>query len=301
MTDCEQEKPRLKRRAARERAARKEAETLLEDKSRELYLANTRLHEWSATLEARVLQRTEELEQQTRELQTLLIERERFTANVTHELRTPLQGILGFANLGMTKGADAPGVKIEKWFKAIHHSGNTLLLLVNNLLDIAKLDAGMMDIVVQHFTVNELYNDVSSEFTLRCKDKGVTFSLSGDGQICLQADQFRMGQVFRNLVGNALKFCDENSEITLAATQSVNSVQLSVSNKGPQIPHSEAESIFEAFVESTSTRSNSGGTGLGLAICKHIISAHKGEIWLNTASSDTCFVVEIPNRMQAAA
>jgi signal transduction histidine kinase len=292
---------RLQRRANRERAARHEAEKLLENKSRELYLANQRLQEWSNTLEARVQKRTEELELQTRELQALISERERFTANVTHELRTPLQGILGFANLGINRGANASQEKIEKWFKAIHHSGDTLLQLVNNLLDIAKLDAGMMEIVIQHFTVEELFNDVYNEFTLRCKDKNVSLELSGDGQIVIDADQFRLGQVFRNLIGNALKFCNEATTITVQVSDTDTSIKIAVINKGPRIPDEEARSIFKAFVKSSSSRDNSGGTGLGLAICKHIISAHDGNIWLDTTHPDTCFMVELNKAHRAVA
>ncbi len=302
MTESDKEAiKRLERRANRERTARQEAEKLLENKSRELFLANNRLQEWSSKLEERVMKRTGELEQQTRELQALITERERFTANVTHELRTPLQGILGFANLGISRAESATREKNEKWFKAIHHSGDTLLTLVNNLLDIAKLDAGMMEIVLQHFTVEDLYNDVYNEFTLRCKEKNVSLNLSGDGSIILEADQFRMGQVFRNLIGNALKFCDESSAITMHVTDTSSNIQIAVVNCGPRIPDNEADAIFQAFIESSSSRDNSGGTGLGLAICKHIVSAHDGNIWLDTSHTDTCFVVEMKQRHRAAA
>jgi len=181
MSDLEKELGRLQKRTERERAARQEAERLLEHKSRELYEANQRLQEWSSTLEERVLHRTEELEQQTRELQVLVSDRERFTAALTHELRTPLQGILGFANLGISRGDKASYVKIEKWFNAIHRSGETLLTLVNNLLDVAKFDAGMMEIAPIDFSAEDLYNDAYNEFTLRCKDKNVSFKLEGDG------------------------------------------------------------------------------------------------------------------------
>ena len=158
---------RLERRAGRERMARQEAERLLESKSRELYLANTNLQEWSNNLEEQVRQRTAEIQQKNTELETLIAERERFTANITHELRSPLQGILGFANLGISRGETASKEKIEKWFQTIQNSGDTLLALVNNLLDMAKLDAGMMDIVIQHFTVQALFDDVYNEFSLR--------------------------------------------------------------------------------------------------------------------------------------
>ena len=294
MSEPQPDLARLERRALRERQARLQAEKLLETKSRELYLANLSLLESSNTLEERVQQRTEELELQTRELQVLLKERERFTANITHELRTPLQGILGFANLGANRCAKASPEKLEKWFKTIHQSGETLLALVNNLLDLAKLDANMMEIVHQNFTVEELFQDVYNEFSLRCKDNNVRLELTGDSDFILEADQFRMGQVFRNLIGNALKFCDKPSTIELHALEKKTTVELSVTNEGPQIPHTEAESIFEAFVESSTTRDNSEGTGLGLAICKYIIDAHHGDIRLDTKRPHTCFVVEIP-------
>lgn len=290
----QQDIDRLTRRAERERHSRQQAEKLLESKSRELYLANQSLVESSNTLEERVQQRTEEIEQQTRELQVLIKERERFTANVTHELRTPLQGILGFASLGESRCANATPEKLEKWFKTIHLSGETLLALVNNLLDIAKLDANMMDIVHQNFTVNDLFQDVNNEFALRFKEKNIRLELNAVNDIMLEADQFRMGQVFRNLIGNALKFCDKSTTIELQALEHKSTIELRVINKGPRIPGTEAKTIFDSFVESSSTRGNSGGTGLGLAICKHIIEAHHGDIHLDTSHTSTCFVVEIP-------
>ena len=281
----------------RQRKARLEAEKLLEDKSRELYESRQSLFNLSVELEKRVEERTRELENQTRELTLASTARENFLANITHELRTPLQGILGFAKLGSRRAETSTSEKIGIYFDTIEKSGNTLLTLVNNLLDISKFDAGMTKLDCSNFDITELIHEIEQEFLLRCEEKNVEIHIAEYEEYLVIADRFRLLQVLRNLISNAIKFCHSNSTITISLECRDALTHVSVSNEGPNIPPDELKIIFDPFVEASNTRNKSGGTGLGLAICKQIVCAHGGSI--NVMSSDelTCFFFSFPDNL----
>jgi len=281
----------------RERAARRSAERLLEEKSLELYNSNQELIALSQELEERVAERTDLLRKQTEELIKVSNARERFMANITHELRTPLQGILGFAKLGSSRVESAATEKLVKYFDTIYSSGETLLALVNNLLDLASLNSSMLEINYSRFEFKTAVTEVANELSLMAKARNLRFDVLVDYDGDIVADRFRFQQVLRNLYGNAIKFSHTDTIILVSCELNDGGFEIRVTNTGVPIPPDEAESIFDPFTESSNTRDSGGGTGLGLAICKQIIAAHNGTLWLESTDTQNCFALRIPDNL----
>jgi len=215
-----------------------------------------------------------------------------FLANVSHELRTPMHAILSFAQLGREKAEKAPRQKLREHFDRVHMSGERLLALVNDLLDLSKLEAGKMLVDARPLDVTSVIWAVFGELEPLAAAKRQTLVLLPP-EVTTQAtvDATRLGQVMRNLLSNAIKFTPDGGRIAIMidhtslvagrrATDSgaARALRITVSDAGIGIPADELESIFDKFVQSKRTQSGAGGTGLGLAICKEIVQAHGGSI-----------------------
>lgn len=210
-----------------------------------------------------------------------------FLANISHELRTPLHGILAFAALGLKKIESAPREKLADHFDRIQQSGKRLSALIDDLLDLTKLEAGRMDMQF------ECANILSVEQTLRNSLEGllltkqltVQIHSSSDAPLA-KLDQKRFMQVLQNVYSNAIKFSPSQSVLKVRIMPStlpgehgkVPAWKISVHDQGPGIPEDELEAIFDKFVQSTKTKTGAGGTGLGLAISREIMKAHFGTI-----------------------
>ncbi len=219
-----------------------------------------------------------------------------FLANISHELRTPLHGILSFASFGIKKHDSAPPEKLRSYFEKIDISGNTLLSLVSDLLDLAKLEAGRMVIEIQPAELGALMTSVVDEFnSLLCeRDLTVQRELQW-ARVDVVADADRIRQVLRNLLGNAVKFSAPGGKILIESRVRGETVSISVRDQGPGIPEEELESVFDKFIQSSRTKTGAGGTGLGLAICREIVTAHGGEIRAeNHPDGGAAFTFEIP-------
>ncbi len=221
-----------------------------------------------------------------------------FLANMSHELRTPLHGILSFARFGVKKHAKAAPEKLLDYFTRIESSGNTLLGLLDDLLDLAKLESGAMDFELVPTSLSWLAQRVHGEFVASLEEKGLRLEVVGsEADDTVPVDVARTQQVIRNLVGNAVKFTPEGGAITVEVQRSADAVRLSVSDEGVGIPEDELDSVFDKFVQSSKTSTGAGGTGLGLPICREIIQAHGGCIWAEAASGGGAgFIFEIPVR-----
>ena len=219
-----------------------------------------------------------------------------FLANISHELRTPLHGILNFADFGLKRVATARPEKLQTYFEHIKASGSLLLSLVNDLLDLAKLEAGKMHFEWRSADLNLLVATVAEEFQARLAERELTLSCQvPEGPSRVVLDTTRMQQVVRNLLSNAMKFSLPHSTITLRTEQQPESVVLSVRDQGAGIPERELESVFDKFVQSSQTQTGAGGTGLGLAICREIVTAHQGKIWAeNSSAGGAVFSVALP-------
>lgn len=219
-----------------------------------------------------------------------------FLANMSHELRTPLHGILSFASFGIKKYATAQPEKILDYFNRIKKSGTTLLNLLNNLLDLAKLESGKMILTFEPADLVILVKSVADEFEPLLTERGLSIRYEPhefDHEVSLDADKIK--QVLRNLLNNAIKYSPDGGIIDIDVYQSGSSVIVSVCDQGPGIPENELEAVFDKFVQSSKTKTGAGGTGLGLAICQEIITEHKGRIWAeNRPEGGTALTFEIP-------
>jgi len=212
-----------------------------------------------------------------------------FLANMSHELRTPMHAILSFAGMGKEKVFDAPPEKLQQYFSRISESGQRLLALLNDLLDLSKLEAGAVRCQFKSHSVSKIVDTVLQEMSGLIKDKGVNIvHESADVPATAVCDAEKIMQVVRNLLSNAVKFtpagktiCLQYSKSTLPAADSARRVEalvFRVIDEGIGIPEDELSSVFDKFVQSSKTKTGAGGTGLGLAICREIIERHDGSI-----------------------
>ena len=237
-----------------------------------------------------------EQEKAKRQAEQANIAKSAFLANMSHELRTPLHGILSFANFGLKNVAEGDRQKLQRFFFMISESGNTLLKLVNDVLDLSKLEAGKMTLEMSPANIDHLVEKVLDEFRSLTLEKSVTLSaLPRSGNTKAHVDPTRITQVIRNLTANAVKFSPQGGKVEIGTHRQEGLLLVMVSDQGPGIPPGEIEAIFDKFVQSSKTSTGAGGTGLGLAICREIVAAHRGKIWAeNLAQGGARFCFEIP-------
>lgn len=223
-----------------------------------------------------------------------------FLANMSHELRTPMHGIISYANFGRREYTKATPEKLAGYFQHILESGHRLLTLLNNLLDLSKLEANKMKFTLVKGDLARVVDMVQSELGGYAKEKGVTVGFNHPAdKVLAYFDDEKIAQVVRNLFSNAIKFSNPGTEIRVEVGYTAvpqRQVFFAITNLGVGIPESELDLIFDKFVQSSKTRSGSGGTGLGLAICREIVTGHKGKIFAsNDADGRTRFTFLIPS------
>jgi len=232
-----------------------------------------------------------------------------FIANMSHELRTPLHAILSFTQLGLLRTEAAPE-KAKGYFERAHQAGERLLVLINNLLDMSKIEAGKLVLDIRPHDLAELARDLVHELEpLIMKSKLSVIAPPLDLTARASFDSTRVSQAIRNLLSNAIKFTPAGKSIyvsiaadVLPQGRRVDDVvhptpawRLAVADDGIGLPANELDAIFEKFVQSSKTRSGAGGTGLGLAITREIIEAHHGTIRAyNRPEGGSEFVILIP-------
>ncbi|WP_344768713.1 ATP-binding protein [Pedobacter ginsengiterrae] len=225
--------------------------------------------------------------------------KENFLANMSHEIRTPLSGILGFTNLLQKRTLDSTATE---FVSSIQRSGENLMAIVNDILDLSKIEAGMMRITPGTFSINGLVNSVETLFLERAKEKGLTISSNIEQSIpdTLIGDATRLTQVLVNLIGNAIKFTHQG-KVTIevnAKSQTKNQIILNfkVSDTGIGINKEKLVEVFERFKQGEdSTTRNYGGTGLGLSIVKSLILLQNGDIEVSSEpEKGTAFSFYIP-------
>ncbi len=233
-----------------------------------------------------------------------------FLANMSHELRTPMHAVLSFAKLGGAKASaeTSEGSSSRRYFGRILESGERLLRLVDDLLDLSKMEAGRMNYDFGVHDIATVAAEVVTELEEMARTRGVRLGcFTPDGHFLARIDRDRIGQVLRNLLSNALRYTPAGKAVRVEI-ESVARPQagqrdvgpgpyqvLRVVDEGVGIPEGELESIFEKFVQSSKTKSGVGGTGLGLPICREIVEAHGGEIFAShAAGGGTVLTVILP-------
>ncbi len=181
----------------------------------------------------------------------------------------------------------------------IHKNGQHLLHLINDVLDMAKIDSGKMNLHVEKFNINELFMDVTSITSSLAKERSLNLVIeaNSDQEVEVNADKIRLRQVMINLVNNAMKFT-EKGQVTIHAQREENNVLISVKDTGIGIPADHLESVFQEFtqVDTTTTR-KTGGTGLGLPISRRLIQMHSGRLWAESTGVNgegATFHVQLP-------
>ncbi len=219
-----------------------------------------------------------------------------FLTNMSHELRTPLHAILSFSDFGIHRIDTAGQDKLLNYFSKIKMGGNNLLSLVNDLLDLSKLESGMTDFRYSSVNFEHRLLLIIEEFQLLVAPRNILINYNkNDSFPKIRLDPDKISQVVRNLLTNAVKFSHDGDILNIRLVQNDGVMRLSVEDRGMGIPEDELESIFDRFVQSSKTKSGAGGTGLGLAICRQIVIMHNGRIWAekNTDHGST-FHFEIP-------
>jgi PAS domain S-box-containing protein len=229
-----------------------------------------------------------------------------FLANMSHELRTPLNSILGFTDV-MLEELDGPLTDLmESDLKVVQKNGKHLLNLINDVLDMAKIEAGKMSLSLERFNLQEVLEEVVEIIGPLARDKALALRIATEptDALDLTADRIRLRQVMINLVGNAIKFTEQGG-ITLQAMQHNGSVRVAIQDTGFGIPPDKLEAIFEAFSQvDTSTTRKAGGTGLGLPISRRLIELHGGRLWAESSGipgEGSTFFVELPLEVQEVA
>jgi signal transduction histidine kinase len=226
-----------------------------------------------------------------------------FLANMSHELRTPLHSIISFASFGVKKHASAQPEKLLEYFTRIRQSGRTLLELLNDLLDLAKLESRKIVFRFEPTDVSSLVESMKDEMEALLVERHLEMRYGAAGfheLVTLDSDKIK--QVLRNLLNNAIKFSPQGGVIEVQISGAEGLVRVSVLDQGPGIPPDELEAVFDKFVQSSKTKTGAGGTGLGLAICREIIAAHKGRIWArNRPTGGAAFSFEIPMNVETNA
>jgi PAS domain S-box-containing protein len=271
---------------------RRRAEDRLRDYQQHLQtLVAERTTELQATVEA--LRQAKDAAEAANHAKTL------FLANMSHELRTPLNAILGFSQL-LHHAPDTNPVQREK-IAIINRSGNHLLSMINEVLELAKIESGKLELNPEAFDLAEMLKDVAEMMGIRAALKDLQFELdcAPDLVAYVNADMGKLRQVLINLLGNAIKFT-EIGGVTLRARSEIESATavrlfLAVEDSGPGINATEIEAIFAPFVQSVTTAADNQGTGLGLAISRSFIELMGGCLHVeSTPGKGARFLVEVP-------
>jgi len=221
-----------------------------------------------------------------------------FLASMSHELRTPLNAIIGFSQVLREEMFGPVNDKQAEYLDDIISSGKHLLSLINDVLDLSKVEAGQVELEVGPFSLHEALERGVVMVREQATDEGVQIELSADPEVdFVDGDERRIKQVIFNLLSNAVKFTPVGGEVDVSATRVNGEVTVSVADTGPGIAPGDHERIFEEFQQTESGLEQREGTGLGLALSKRLVELHGGRIWLESeVGKGSTFVFTLPAR-----
>ena len=275
----------------------------------ELMQTNTELEERTTMLEEKnqmIEERNEEIQRKARELEISARYKSEFLANMSHELRTPLNSILLLARLMVDNKRQNLDEEQIEYARVIEKSGQGLLSLIDEILDLSKIEAGKMFMEYQTIAVKEITNDINALFAPVANQKKIEFNVNvhNDIPVHIETDKMRLEQILKNLISNAIKFTSQGKvELVVSKSHDDNNLLFSVKDTGIGIPTEKQGLIFDAFQQADgSTRRQYGGTGLGLSISKELAKLLGGNITLvSEPEKGSEFKLTVPVNRQAAA
>lgn len=222
-------------------------------------------------------------------LQNLEKMRRSFIANISHELRSPMTSINGFIT-GMIDGT-IPEEKWQYYLTIVHGEIKRLIRLINDLLDLARLESGEFSLTIGVFDINEVIRERIIKFEEKINKKKINVNVVlTEGKLKVKGDRDRIDQVITNLVDNAIKFVPMEGTIEIKTEIKEDRLLVSVYNNGPGIPKDEIKYIWDRFHKVDKARSKGGGTGLGLSIARQILNQHNETIWVESGTDGTKFI-----------
>ena len=249
-------------------------------------------------LAANVNQMNDELQRLYKELETASQHKSDFLANMSHELRTPLNAIIGFSQVLREGLFGETNEKQKEYLEDILSSGNHLLSLINDILDLSKVEAGQVELQIAPFSLHDALERGVVMVRERALEHGVQVAFaSSDGADVVTGDERRISQVILNLLSNAVKFSPAGGAVDVHASQLNGEVHVSVTDMGPGIAPEDHERVFEEFQQTEAGIKQREGTGLGLALSKRLVELHGGRIWVESEpGKGSTFVFTLPSR-----
>ena len=249
-------------------------------------------------LGANVNRMNEELRRLYTELEAVSQHKSDFLANMSHELRTPLNAIIGFSQVLREEMVGSVNEKQSEYLDDILSSGNHLLSLINDVLDLSKVEAGQVELEVESFSLRDALERGVVMVRERATQDGVKIELAADREVdVVEGDERRIKQVIFNLLSNAVKFTPTGGAVDVSSSRVNGEVRIAVSDTGPGIASEDHQRIFEEFQQTGAGLERHEGTGLGLALSKRLVELHGGRIWLESElGKGSTFVFTLPAR-----
>jgi signal transduction histidine kinase len=250
----------------------------------------------------RVNQMNDELQRLYRELETVSRHKSEFLANMSHELRTPLNAILGFSQVLEKRLFGELNEKQGEYVEDIRSSGDHLLSLINDVLDLSKVEAGQIELEVAPFSLREAVERGVVTVRERASKNGVALAAEIEPEVqIVSGDERRIRQILFNLLSNAVKFTPAGGRIDVSARLVDEEIQLAVADTGPGIAPEDLDRIFEEFQQTDAGAKQHEGTGLGLALSKRLVELHGGRIWAESeVGVGSRFVFTLPVTQEVA-
>ena len=226
----------------------------------------------------------QELEEKSRQLEVADRHKSEFLANMSHELRTPLNAVIGFSEVLIERMFGEVNAKQEEYLQDILASGRHLLSLINDILDLSKIEAGRMELELADFHLPQAIDNAVTLVRERAMRRGITLEVAVDDRLgALRGDERKVKQVLLNLLANAIKFTPEGGRVQVRAAVANGVAEIAVSDTGVGIAAEDQEAVFEEFRQvGTDYAKKHEGTGLGLTLSRKFVELHGGKIWVKS-------------------